>query len=68
MMTIDKLETSIEKLSDKVKQVLSFKFKDEALDTEAESLKDDIIAALEDYLDLAGEDWENSSQNNEDDS
>ncbi len=56
-MNIDKLETVIDKLTEKVR-VLSFSFHDPDLASEAESARDAAVEALETYLELAGEDWE----------
>jgi len=61
MITIDKLETKTNKLVESVKG-LSFTFKDPSLDNEADNLKNEAVAAIEAYFELATEDWENRSQ------
>ena len=58
-MTIDKLETQIEKLIEKAK-TLHFPFKNGELEKEADEDKEAIIASLESFLELASKDWEES--------
>jgi len=57
MISIDKLETNTEKLIDKVK-ALSFQFQDPQLAQEAETAREEAIASLESFLDIANTDWE----------
>jgi hypothetical protein len=65
-MTIDKLEPIIEKLTERIRN-LSFPFKDSTIEHEADEAKNEIIELLEQYLELAGQDWEqrNESGNTE---
>ena len=57
MITIDKLEQKIEKLTEQIRN-LSFPFKDTELQKEAEDARDETIDLLESYLELATQDWE----------
>ena len=61
MMTIDRLEQKVEKLMEQVRS-LSFPFKDEELQQEAENARDEIIELLESYIELATQDWESRSE------
>ena len=68
-MTIDKLETKLDKINETLRG-LSFSFVDPDLSSEAETLRDEAVAALEAYLELAVQDWENrpdSGHGDEDD-
>ena len=62
MMTTDRLEQKIEKLSEQVRS-LSFQFKDGELQQEAENARDEIIELLESYMELATQDWEDRPEN-----
>ena len=57
MTTLTQLEPKIESLSEKIRN-LNYKFKDDELEKEAEESKNDIIALLENYQDLATRDAE----------
>jgi hypothetical protein len=57
MITIDKLEQKTEKLVEQVRN-LNFPFTDTDLEKEAEDAREEIIAALENFLELATQDWE----------
>jgi|WetSurMetagenome_2_1015567.scaffolds.fasta_scaffold1194899_2 hypothetical protein len=65
MITIDKLENNIEKLTEKIKG-LTFPFNDPGLESDAEKLRDAAVEALEDFLELANTDWENGQKDNAD--
>jgi len=58
MMTIDKLEPILDKMTERLRN-LSFSFYDADLGKEADDARDEAIAALESYLELAVQDWEN---------
>lgn len=66
MMTIDKLESVVEKLSEKIRN-LSFDFLNDALESDANGAKESAIAALEDFLEMASEDWEQREESEDDD-
>lgn len=57
MMTIDKLEPTLEKMTERLRN-LSFSFYDADLGKEADDARDEAIAAIESYLELAVQDWE----------
>lgn len=63
MVTIDKTESKIESLVDKIKNI-KFTFSDSSLEREAEEKKEEAILALEEYLDLATTDLENRQDSN----
>lgn len=65
MTTIDKLEPRIEKMVEKVRE-LSFVFKNKDIENEAEESKNEAIAALENYLELASQDWDERPQSETD--
>lgn len=65
-MTIDKLEPRVEKLTEQIRN-LNFQFKDADLQQEAEKSKDEAIELLEDWLDLATQDWENRPESSDED-
>ena len=62
MITIDKLETRVEKYVEKIRE-LNFVFKDSVMEQDADEAKNEAIAALESYLDLAQQDWDSRPQN-----
>jgi hemerythrin-like domain-containing protein len=66
MIAIDKFEEKIEKLKEKV-AALTYNFKDEQLKRDADAAKEDILAGLEDYLDLLTQDAEQEENSNSDD-
>jgi hypothetical protein len=57
MVTLEKLESKIENLTEKIKAI-SFAFSDATLSQEAEAAKEECLAALENYLDIASTDVE----------
>ena len=57
-MSTDKLEQKIESLSEKIRAI-TFRFQDANLEKEADESKEEAIAALENYLDLANTDLDN---------
>ena len=61
MVSIDKLETKIEGLIEKI-SALNFDFRDANLEKESQEAKESVIQALEDYLELANQDYEQRSQ------
>ena len=61
MITIDKLESKIEKFIDKLK-ALDYPFIDDSISSEAERAKEDAIQALEAFLELAQTDVETSAE------
>ena len=65
MMTIDRLETQIEKLVERIRN-LHFEFSNPELQKEAEDSKEEIIDLLEGYGELATEDWENRPESEDD--
>lgn len=64
MMSIDRLETNIEKTTERIRN-LAFQFHDSSAETEAENAKNEAVASLENYLELASQDWENRPQKEE---
>jgi hypothetical protein len=66
MITIDKLEPIIEKVNERLRG-LNFVFHDKEIGKEAEDAKDEAIAALENYLELATQDWENRPDTDKED-
>jgi hypothetical protein len=65
MTTIDKLEPRIEKMVEKVRE-LSFVFKNKDIENEAEESRNEAIASLENFLELAQQDWDEQPHNEED--
>lgn len=61
MITIDKLEAQTEKLLEKIRS-LSYTFQDSSLETEADAAKEEAIASLESFLELAQQDWDERPQ------
>jgi hypothetical protein len=61
MITIDKLETQTEKLLEKIRS-LTFQFQDSSLESEADTAKEEAIASLESFLELATQDWDERPQ------
>lgn len=66
MITLGKLEEKIEKLTERLR-TLNFDFKNAELQKEAEDGRDEAIDLLENYLELATQDWENRSDKEEED-
>jgi hypothetical protein len=64
MITIDRLESQIEKLCEKIR-ALNFAFQDNDLAKEGEDALSEATAALENFLELASDDWENRPQTDE---
>lgn len=60
-MTIDKLETKMEKLVEQVRS-LNFSFHDSGLENDADNAKNEVIALLEGFQELAAQDWETRPQ------
>lgn len=58
MITIDRLETRIESISEKIR-ALDFNFVDPDLQREAQESLEEALASLENYLDLANTQQEN---------
>lgn len=63
-MTIDKLESQVEKLTERVR-LLSYPFADAELQKEADDARDEIVDLLENYLELATQDWETRPNSDE---
>lgn len=57
MVTLDKLESKIEAITEKIKAI-SFAFADSTLAQEAEEAKEEALASLENFIDLATTDFE----------
>lgn len=66
MMTIDRVEQTIEKLTERIRS-LSFDFVDDDLRSEAENVRDEAIEHLEAYLELVTQDWEGRPDSSPDD-
>jgi hypothetical protein len=61
MMTIDKLESKVERMIEQIRAI-AFEFHDTGLETDADEAKNEAIAALENYQELAAQDWEERPQ------
>lgn len=64
-MTIDRLEAQIEKLTERIRN-LNFDFKDPEIQKEAEDSKEEMIDLLENFGELASQDWENRPESERD--
>jgi hypothetical protein len=64
MTNIDKTADKVETLIEKVKN-LKFKFQDESLESDANDAQSEAIAALENWLELAVEDFEGREESEE---
>lgn len=64
MIDIDKFSDKTEALIEKVRN-LSFKFQDDQLESDASDAKEEAVAALENYLELATQDFEGREEEEE---
>ena len=65
MTDIDKLEEKIDKLVEQIRDI-AFPFEDDKNAEDAEASRDEAISLLENYLDLANQDWEGRDADSDD--
>lgn len=61
MMTPNKIEEKAEKLIDRIRE-LNFQFKNSSIESEADETKNEAIGALEYFMDLVNQDWDERAE------